>query len=271
MHSRTWERAVRARFHLSEAEINRDRWYRTQKSSCYARIGDKGIDILEAKRGEFDKEYFAQRDKLNTALTSLVEYHQSNMSSIDLGQRYNVSEETNRFIAESKAFASQISTVIEDLKSRDIPMRDVSPMQVEEGRSPPKDEWEILQRRVDEMGEIVEQMETEFAVTHASDSIRDTVDKVFDSKVAELREARKQEAQRIAQESPPQIDIPPECLQKLEESANQWQQVEAKLPKAIEDIRSLIVGNAQLASTLDQLKKENIACRETLSKVGPRC
>lgn len=74
----------------------------------------------------------------------------------------------------------------------------------------------------------------------------------------------------MAQESPPQIVIPPECLQKLDESANQWQQVEAKLPKAVEDIRSLIVGNAQLASTLDQLKKENVAYRETLSKLQAR-
>lgn len=248
--------------------MNRDRWYRTQKSPCYARIGNKGIDILEAKRAEFDNEYSVQRDKLNTAIKLLMEHHQSNMSSIDIGQRYNVSEETNRFVAESKAFASQISTVIEDLKNRDIPMRDGSPMQVEEGSSPPKDEWQILQRRVAEMEETVDLLGTEFTV---SLDVREMVDKIFDSKVAELLEARKQEAQRMAQESPPQIVIPPECLQKLDESANQWQQVEAKLPKAVEDIRSLIVGNAQLASTLDQLKKENVAYRETLSKVGPRC
>ena len=81
MHPRVWERAVRARFHFSEAETNCDRWYRTQKSS-YTPIGEKRIDILEDKR----EEYFIQQDKLHAALASLVEYYQSRMSSFDLGQ-----------------------------------------------------------------------------------------------------------------------------------------------------------------------------------------
>ena len=270
MHPRVWERAVRARFHFSEAETNRDRWYRTQKSSYYARIGDKGIDILEDKREEFDKEYFLQRDKLHTALASLVEYHQSRMSCFDLGQRYQISEETNRYLAETKEYASQVSVLVEELKTRDVPMHDASAVQKERGSSTPTDEWQNLQRRVEEMEETLEQMDAEMTLTRPLD-VREMVDKLFDHKVAELREARKLEAQKRAQESPPQIVIPPECLQRLEQSMSQWQQVEAKLPKTIEDIRSLIVGNAELASTLDQLKKENATHRETLSKVSSYC
>ncbi|KAL4074420.1 hypothetical protein V8B97DRAFT_1868667 [Scleroderma yunnanense] len=263
---KTVERAVRARFHLHEAEINRDRWYRTQKSSCYARIGDKGIDILEEKRAEFDKEYFAQREKLHMAVGSLVEYHHSITSGIDLGQRCNISEETNRFIAECKVYTDQISTLIEDFKNRGVPMRDPSPMQIEQASSPSSDEWQILQRRVEEMEESLEQMDAELTMTRPVD-VKEIVDKIFDRRLTKLHEARKQEVQKMAQESPPQIVIPPECLQKLEDSTRQWQQVEAKLPKAVEDIRNLILGNAQLTSRLEQLEKENVTYRETLAKL----
>ncbi|KAI6108996.1 hypothetical protein EV401DRAFT_1998522 [Pisolithus croceorrhizus] len=266
---KTWERAVRAKFHLAEAELNRDRWYRTRKSPCYARIGDAGIDILESKRAEFDREYFAQREKLSLAVNALVDYQETVMSGCDLVQRFDISEETNRFVAESTAYARQIRTLIEDFKNRDVPMRDPSPSPSARVSPPPTDEWEALQRRVEEMEESLEQIDAELTLSRPMD-IRDMVDKVFDARVSELREARKQEVQKMATQVRPEVVIPPDSLEKLEESAERWREVEERLPKTIEDISGLIVGNAQFASRLEQLEKENAGHREVLAKLQDR-
>lgn len=263
---KTWERAVRAKFHLAEAELNRDRWYRTRKSPCYSRIGDAGINILESKHAEFDREYFAQREKLSLAVTALVDYQETVMSGYDLVQRYDISEETNRFIAESTAYARQIRTLIEDFKNRDVPMRDPSPSPSAGAGLPPDGEWEALQRRVEEMEESLEQIDAELTLSRPMD-IRDMVDNVFDARMSELREARKQEVQRMATRARPEIVIPPDSLEKLEESATRWQEVERRLPKTIGDISDLIVGNAQFANRLEQLEKENVGHREALAKL----
>ncbi|KAI6167003.1 hypothetical protein EDD17DRAFT_1542360 [Pisolithus thermaeus] len=226
---KTWERAVRAKFHLAEAELNRDRW-----------------------------EYFAQREKLSLAVNALVDYQETVMSGCDFVQRFDISEETNRFVAESTAYARQIRTLIEDFKNRDVPMRDPSPSPSARVSLPPTDEWEALQRRVEEMEESLEQIDAELTLSRPMD-IRDMVDK--------LREARKQEVQKMATQVRPEVVIPPDSLEKLEETADQWREVEGRLPKTIEDISGLIVGNAQFASRLEHLEKENTGHREVLAKL----
>ncbi|KAI6022676.1 hypothetical protein EDC04DRAFT_2727761 [Pisolithus marmoratus] len=263
---KTWERAVRAKFHLAEAELNRDRWYRTRKSPCYARIGAAGIDILESKRAEFDREYFAQREKLSLAVNALVDYQETVMSGYDLVQRYDVGEETSKFLAESTAYAGQIRTLIDDFKNRDVPMRDPSPSSSTKASLPPSDEWEVLQKRVEKMEESLEQIDVELTLSRPMD-IGDMVDKVFDARLSELREARQQEVQRLATQVRPEIVISPDSLKKLEECADRWREVEGRLPKTIEDISGLITGNAQFAYRLEQLEKENAGYREALAKL----
>ncbi|KAI6028412.1 hypothetical protein F5J12DRAFT_805261 [Pisolithus orientalis] len=260
---KTWERAVRAKFHLSEAELNRDRWFRTRKSPCYARIGDAGINILESKRAEFDREYFGQREKLSLAVNALVDYQETVMSDFDLSQRYDIGEETDRFIAESTAYARQIRTLIEEFKDRDVPMRDPSPSTT---TNLPSTEWGALQNRAEEMEESLEQIEAELTLSRPMD-IRDIVDKVLDARLFELREARKQNVQKIAARVRPDIVIPPDSIEKMENCADQWREVEGKLSKTIEDISGLIVGNAQFKSRLEQLENENAEHREALTKL----
>ncbi|KIK96811.1 hypothetical protein PAXRUDRAFT_278805 [Paxillus rubicundulus Ve08.2h10] len=93
---KAWERGVRTRFMLVEAEAKRDRWFRTQKSTSYVRIGEAGRRLLDAQRAECDKEVDIQKEKHSSAITSLVEFHDAITSNLDLGQRYNIGEEARQ-------------------------------------------------------------------------------------------------------------------------------------------------------------------------------
>lgn len=261
--ARTWERAVRARFYLAEAETKRNRWYRTQKSQCYARIGDAGINILETKRAEFDRECVTQQEKLSASLSALVDYHDSITYGFDLGQRYNVIEEVSNFISESKAFIHQIDVHIRDFKNRDVLVVEPSLDQTWQGSPPLQHEEQAIQSRLEEVDETLEEVHAELTFSHPR-NVKEIVDEVFDARIDHLREVRDLEMQQ----TPLDLDIPLESRQQLKQVMNRWQEAESKLPKTISDISSLITENAQLSRRIEQLEKENVAHYETIAKVG---
>ncbi|KIJ69384.1 hypothetical protein HYDPIDRAFT_24226 [Hydnomerulius pinastri MD-312] len=265
---KAWERGVRAKFLLADAEAKRDRWHRTQKSPCYTRIGEAGRKKLDAQRAEYDKEVSIQREKLSSAITSLVEFHDNMASNLDLGQRYNIGEEATRYLAESKGFIDEVRSLLvthvlkatspqsEKESDSNSPDEDIS--------STPED-LRLLLHQIHDLEERLEEAQTELTLRHPRD-IRAEIDEKLNVKLAALRAARQREVDRVASLPRPEIVIPPAALQRMEETAQQVKALDAKLPQTVEDIRDLILQVNATKARVEKLEAEVAESRELVRK-----
>lgn len=262
---RTWERGIRARFLLAEAEAKRGRWFRTQKSTCFARIGEAGRKRLDGQRTECDKEVNSQREKLSCAITSLVEFHNTISSNLDLGQRYNIGEETEKFIVESKAFVNEVRALLVKNVLQD--KNDVQPGDTQK-HSSEADATSIdsLQSRVRDLEERFEQAQTELTLRHQRD-IRAEIEELLTAKIADLRVARQREVDRVASQLRPEIIIPPGALKNIEGTAQQVRELDAKVPRTVEDIRVLLLRVDATTKRVSELEEDLSMNKETYRKV----
>lgn len=266
MLTRTWERAVRARFLLVEAEANRDRWFRTQKSACYARIGEAGRKRLDGQRAECDKEVNSQREKLSGAITSLVGFHDTISSNLDLGQRYNVGEETEKFISESRVFVDEARALLvarvlgdkDDVQSGDMQKRP---------SGADKTLIDSLQSQIRDLEDRFEQAQTELTLRHQRD-IRSQMDELLTAKILALRVARQHEIDRIASQQRPEIVIPHSALKNMERTAQQVSEMETKVPHTVEDIRVLLFRVDAMTKRVSELVQEVSMNKETYQQVN---
>jgi hypothetical protein len=263
---RAWERGVRTRFMLVEAEAKRDRWFRTQKSASYVRIGEAGRQMLDAQRAECDKEVNLQREKHSSAITSLVEFHDAITSNLDLGQRYNISEEASRFVTQSKAFVDEVRSffVVHGSKDNNDEKQGLSPTDYD--ASTPN-EFQTLLHQVRDLEERFEEAQTELTLRHPRD-IRYEIDEKLNTTIAALRAAHQSEVERIASQPRPEIVIPPVALQKMEETARQVRKLDANMPPTVEDIRVLLLQVDATTKRVYSLEEEIAANKETYRKVG---
>ncbi|KAF8844953.1 hypothetical protein BDN67DRAFT_620500 [Paxillus ammoniavirescens] len=262
---KAWERGVRTRFMLVEAEAKRDRWFRTQKSACYARIGEAGRQMLDAQRAECDKDVNIQREKHSSAITSLVEFHDAITSNLDLGQRYNISEEASRFVTQSKAFVHEVRSffVVHGSKDNNDEKQGLSPTEYD--ASTPN-EFQTLLHQVRDLEERFEEAQTELTLRHPRD-IRCEIDEKLNTTIAALRAARQSELERIASQPRPEIVIPPVALQKMEETARQVRKLDADMPPMVEDIRVLLLQVGAATKRVYSLEEEIAANKETYRKM----
>ena len=265
MLTRTWERGVRTRFLLAEAEAKRDRWFRTQKSACYARVGEAGRNRLDGQRAECDKEVSLQREKLSCAIKSLVDFHDTISSNLDLGQRYNVGEEVEKFITESKAFVDEVRALLvahvlgdkNDVKSGDM-------------RKHPSGAdvtlYDSLQSQVRDLEERFDQVQTELTLRHQRD-IRSEIDELLAVKIAALRGARQREKDRVALQPRAKIVIPPCAIENMKGTARQVEELDAKVPHTVEDIRVLLLRVDATTKRVSELEEELSVNKATYTKV----
>ena len=263
--TRTWERAVRARFLLAEAEAKRDQWFRTQKSACYTRIGEAGRKRLDSQRAECDKEVNSQREKLSGAITSLVDFHDTLSSNLDLGQRYNVGEETEKFISESKAFVDEARSLLvaRVLKDKD----DVQSGNTQNPPSGAAAHIDSLRNQVRDLEERFEQAQTELTLRHQRD-IRSEIDEILAAKIQGLRMARQHEIDRAASQPCPEIVIPPSAIKNMEGTAQQIGELETKVPHTVEDIRVLLFRVDAMTKRVNELEEEVSMNKETYQLVS---
>lgn len=263
--TRTWERGVRARFLLTEAEAKRDRWFRTQKSACYARIGEAGRKRLDDQRAECDKEVNSQRERLSCAITSLVKFHNTISSNLDLGQRYNIGEETEKFIVESKAFVNEVrGLLVEHI------LRDKNDVQSDDTQKHPSEadatSIDSLRSQARDLEERFEQAQTELTLRHQRD-IRAEIEELLTAKIADLRMARQCEIDRVASQPRPEIIIPPGALKNIEGTAQQVRELDAKVPRTVEDIRVLLLRVDATTKRVSELEEELSMNKQTYRKV----
>lgn len=262
--TRTWERGVRARFLLAEAEAKRDRWFRTQKSACYARIGEAGRKRLDGERAECDKEVNAQREKLSCAITSLVEFHDSISSNLDLGQRYNIGEQAEKFITESKTFVDEVRRLLVEHVLKD--KSDGDAREHSSGADTNASPINCLRNHVRELEERFDQAQTELTLRHRRD-IRTQVDEILTAKIAALRVAREREIDRVASLPRPEIVIPSSALEKIEGTAEQVRELDVKVPHTVEDIRVLLHRVDSTTKRVIKLEEELSVNKATYKKV----
>ncbi|KAG1715695.1 hypothetical protein ID866_1458 [Astraeus odoratus] len=155
---------------------------------------------------------------------------------------------------------------MQDLKNHDVPMREPSPVPTEKGSPPPPDWWEAIKHRMEEMEESLEQIDAELTLTRQPD-VREMVDKLFERRLAAVREVRKQEAEKMARQSPPEIVLPPGCLQTIKENTERWREIEARQLTAIRGISDLITEIGQLKNKLESMEKEATEERQIFAKV----
>ena len=262
---RTWERGVRTRFLLAEAEAKRDRWFRTQKSACYARIGEAGRNKLDAQRTECDKEVSLQREKLSGAITSLVGFHDTISSNLDLGQRYNIGEEVEKFITDSKAFVDEVRALLVAHV-----LRDKNDVQTGDTQKHPSGAdatlIDSLQSQVRDLEERFDQAQTELTLQHHRD-IRCEIDELLATKIAALRVARRREMDRIASQPRAEIVIPPRAIENMKGTARQVEELDAKVPHTVEDIRVLLLRVDATTKRVSQLEEELSVNKATYTKV----
>lgn len=263
--TRTWERAVRARFSLAEAEAKRDRWFRTQKSACYARVGEAGRKRLDGQRAECDKEVNSKRERLSSAITSLVEFHDVMSSNLDLSQRYNVREEVEEFIRESKAFVDEVRALLVEQvlgNKNDVQSGDTQ-KQPSTADATSIDSLSIHVRDLEERFELAQ---TELTLRHQRD-IRSEIEELLTAKIAGLRLARQREIDRVASQPQPEIVIPPGSLRNIEGTAQQVRELDAKVPHTVEDIRILLLRVDATTKRVNELEEELSMNKETYKKV----
>ncbi|KAF9227914.1 hypothetical protein BS17DRAFT_411526 [Gyrodon lividus] len=254
---------------LVEAEAKRDRWFRTQKSASYIRIGQAGRQKLDAQRAECDKEVSIHREKLSSAITSLIEFHDTISSNFDLGQRYNIGEEANRFITESRAFIDEVRALLVEhvLKNKNHePSGDQENLSSADKEASIPNEPQFLLRQVRDLEERLEEAQTELTLRHPRD-IRSEIDEKLSVRIAALRAARQREVERIASQSRPEIAIPPVALQKMEETARQVSELDAKIPRTVEEIRVLLFRVDAATKRVNKLEEELSANKETYRKM----
>lgn len=250
---------------LNEAEAKRDRWFRTQKSACYARIGDAGRKKLDGQRADFDKEVNSQKDKLSAAITSLVEFHDTVSSNLDLGQRYNISEETEKFIAESKAFVNEVRALLVANVLKD---KNDSAAGMQKHPSGTDTTFiDSLRSKVRDLEQRFDQAQTELTLRRPRD-IRPEIDELLTTKIAALRTARLLEMERVASLPRAEIVIPPDSLGKMEKTAQEARELDVKVPHTVEDIRVLLLRVAATTKRVNALEEELSASRATYTKVG---
>lgn len=261
--TRTWERGVRARFLLAEAEAQRKRWFDTQKSACYARIGEAGRKRLDGQRAECDQEASLQTEKLSCAITSLVQFHDKLSSKLDLGQRYNIGEETEKFITESKAFVNEVRALLVAHVLKD--KSDIQSGDTQKHPSGPNVTLiDSLRSQVRDLEERFDQTQTELTLRHQRD-IRSEIDELLNAKIAALRTARQREVDRVASQPRAEIVIPPTVLGDIERTAQQVRELDAKVPRTVEDIRVLLLrvdGTTKRVSELEEELSMNKAAYE---------
>ncbi|KAG9318492.1 hypothetical protein JVU11DRAFT_583 [Chiua virens] len=262
-YTKAWERGVRARFLLAEAEVKRDRWFRTQKSACYARIGEAGRKILDGQRAECDEQVNTQRERVSAAITSLVDFHDIIASNIDLGQRYNLGEEMKKFLTDSKAYVDEVRAliVVHVLKEKD----DAQPGDQKHSSGVVTALMDSVQSQVRDLEERFEQTQTELTLRHQRD-IRSEVNELFQAKIAESRAARQCEIDRVASQPRTEIVIPPDVLKDQEVMAQQVRELDAKVPQAVEDIRNLLLRVDATTKRVIDLEQEVSANKETYEK-----
>ncbi|KAF8559587.1 hypothetical protein OG21DRAFT_464982 [Imleria badia] len=260
---KTWERGVRARFLLAEAEVQRDRWFRTQKSACYARIGEAGRKRLDGQRAECDQEVSVQNQKLTSAITLLVQFHDRISSNLDLGQRYNIGEEAEKFITDSKAFVDEVRALLVAHVLKD--KNDVQSGGTQEhGASVAS--IDSLQSQVQDLEERFDQAQTELTLRHQRD-IRSEVDELLAARIATLRAARQREVDRVASQPRPEIVIPPSALEDIERMAQKVKELDAKVPQTVEDIRVLLLRVDATTKRVSELEEELSTSKATYEKL----
>ena len=264
--ARAWERAVRAKFLLAEAEAKHDRWRRTQKSACYARIGEAGRDRLDGQRTEFHKECMAQSEKLSGAISLLMDFHDKLASNLDLGQRYNIGEEAQKFISESKAFVDETRSLLVTrvLKEKDDGQPGDIQTQPSEADAIPVN---LLRNRILDLEERFEQAQTELTLRQQR-NIRSEIDELLTAKIQALRAARQREIDRVASIPRPEIVIPPNALKNMEGTAQQVSEMGTKVSHTVEDIRVLLFRVDAMTKRVSQLEEEVSMNKETYQKVG---
>lgn len=251
---------------LAEAEAKRDRWFRTQKSACYARIGEAGRKKLDGQRAECDNEVNSQKEKLSGAITSLVKFYDTISSNLDLSQHYNISEESNNFITESKAFVDEVRALLVEHVLRDKNSEQSGDNQ-QQPSSADAASIDSLRCRVQDLEERFEQARTELTLRHQRD-IHSEINALLTAKITNLRVARQHEIDRVASHPPPEIVVPPGALKNTEGMTQQVRELDVKVLHAVEDIRVLLLRVDATTKRVSKLEEELSLNKDTYRKVN---
>jgi len=250
---------------LADAEAKRDRWFRTQKSACYARIGEAGRKRLDGQRTECDKEVSLQSQKLSHAITSLVAFHDTISSNLDLGQRYNIGEEAEKFIVESKAFVDEARALLVTHVLRDN--NNVQPGDIQKHPSGANvTPIDSLRSQVRDLEWRFDQAQTELTLRHQRD-IRSEIDELITAKIAALRMARQCEIDRVGSQPRAEIVIPPHALESIAGAVQQAMELDAKVPHTVEDIRVLLLRVDATTKRVSELEEELSVNKAVYTKV----
>ncbi|KAF8447953.1 hypothetical protein L210DRAFT_2828121 [Boletus edulis BED1] len=185
-------------------------------------------------------------------------------SSLDLGQRYNIGEEAEKFMTESKAFVDEVRALLvaQVLKDKnDVDSGDTQ----RQPSGADSTSIDSLQKQLQDLEERFDQAQTELTFRRQRD-IRSDTDDLLVTKIAALRVARQCEVDRVASQPRPEIVIPPSALQTMEATAKQVGELDAKVPHTVEDIRVLLLRVDATTKRVNELEEELSVNKATYGK-----
>ncbi|KAG1756756.1 uncharacterized protein EDB91DRAFT_34566 [Suillus paluster] len=265
---RLLDRAVRAKIDLTKAEVDRQKWKRTQKSARFSRIGEAGRIRLDGLRTELEKVCSAHSDKLTQAISELAEVGDKLRSGIDYDRRYDIEDEVTSYLREVGAWLSDIRPLLIASTSQHPPKTN-NPTP-DEDDTPPEEPGAIpdgldpLRSRLDKQEELLEELRTALTLEPPKRAIA-TIDDKIDKKIDTLREARV-EAKR-ARQAPPKVEIPPEAMGAIEDVSRKATELSAAMATPVNDIAHLLILQNNIQKTQASVKTENEELRQSLAKL----
>ncbi|KAH7889685.1 hypothetical protein F5I97DRAFT_1846280 [Phlebopus sp. FC_14] len=249
---KAWERAVRAQYLLVEAEAELERWYKTQKSAVYSRIGEAGRKKLDAHRANLDKEVLTNRDKRSSAIAALIDFHESISCSIDLSRRYDIIDEANEYLNEARAFIDHLRTLAAD-SAYPLPLRAQEYHSPHQDHSAPRNSGDFISLRqsILDLEERLEEAQTELTLRHPRD-IATEVDEKLDAKLGAVHAARRSKKDHVNRVSKSRIVIPPHLLEKMEETANHVQKIDAQTKQRVEKLELDTASTRELVARIHE-------------------
>ncbi|KAG0707740.1 hypothetical protein DFH29DRAFT_595710 [Suillus ampliporus] len=267
---RVLDRAVRAKVDLAKAEVDRQKWRRTQKSAGFSRIGEAGRIRLDGLRAELEKVCNGHSDKLTQAIGELAEVGDKLRSGIDYDRRYDIGDEVTSYLREVGAWLSDIRPLLIASTSQHPPNTN-NPTPHEDNESPEEpcatpDGLDPLRSRLDKQEEVLEELRTALTLEPQNQAIA-TINERIDKKVDALREARAAVKAQRAKQAPPKVDIPPEAMGTIEDVSRKATELSAAMATPVNDIAHLLIRQNEIQKTQASVKIENEELKESIAKL----